>query len=155
MSYFKDLTLYSYSRAEKSPVEVLNIGWLGKSESFVTGETSREFQEKLHSFCLDENVVLIMRGFHACEFCGLSWEEWNKKHANYGNNSGLMSGGNGEIRVIGKDVIYAAPALIYHYVIEHQYSPPPEFIEAISTGPQPGSGEHRTLLETYRRKGKL
>ena len=99
---------------------------------------------------LGREYVLIMRGFHNCEFCALSWNEWGKQHPNYGENAGLMGIGNGEIRVIGNSMLYAAPALIYHYVIEHNYQPPQEFIDAILTGPQSGSIEHKTLLNNYR-----
>ncbi len=37
-----------------------------------------------------------------------------------------------EVRVLGQnDKIYVAPALIYHYVKEHHYQPPEEFILAV------------------------
>jgi hypothetical protein len=148
MTYFKDLTPYSYYGNEQS----LNVGWLSGSERLVVGETSLEFQEKLHRFCLDENIVRIMRGFHECELCELPWGEWASKHPNYGINAGWMSIGDGEIRVIGKGVVYAAPALIYHYVVEHHYKPPQEFIDAVLIGPQPGSSEHNALLEEFRKR---
>ncbi|MCX7805518.1 MAG: hypothetical protein N3A38_10060 [Planctomycetota bacterium] len=39
-----------------------------------------------------------------------------------------------EIRVLGRDgKIYAAPTLIYHYVVAHKYRPPQEFIDAVMT----------------------
>jgi hypothetical protein len=147
MTYFKDLTPYSYCGDEQS----LNIGWLSGNEELVVGETSLEFREKLHNFCLDENLVNVMRGFQECEFCGLSWSEWGRNHPIYGEHTELMSIGDGEIRVIGKGVVYAAPALIYHYVVEHHYKPPQEFIDAVLTGPQPGSPEHNALLEEHRK----
>lgn len=148
MSYFEDLTPYSYNGNEV----LLNVGWLSLTEAFDTGETSIEFREKLFRYCLDENIVKVMRGFHECEFCGLSFSEWDKNHPDYGNNARWMSIGNGEIRVIGNGVIYAAPALIYHYVVKHHYIPPQKFIEAVLTGPQPGSLEHNTLLQKHRRR---
>jgi len=150
MSYFKDLTQYIYSKGEKSHLPVLNIGWLSNSESFITGETSQEFKDKLYRFCLDEYVVLVMRGFHNCEFCGLSLSEWGKTHPDYGKNAGLMGLGDGEIRVIGLSKVYASPTLIYHYVVEHNYKPPQEFVDAVLTGPQPDSAEHQDLLMKYR-----
>lgn len=141
-----DLTPYTYTQGDAS----INIGWLSVNEKIVVCETSIEFQEKLYRFCLDDNLVKIMRGFHKCEFCGRSWDEWGKDHPDYGEKAKWMSIGNGEIRVIGSSAIYAAPALIYHYVIEHQYQPPQEFIDAVMNGPQPGSSEHVTLLKNYR-----
>jgi len=47
-------------------------------------------------------------------------------------------------------VLYAAPALIYHYVVEHDYKPPQEFIDAVMTVPQPGSEEYNALLDNYK-----
>ena len=39
--------------------------------------------------------------------------------------------GSAEIRVRGANRVYAAPELVYHYVVAHQYKPPREFIEAV------------------------
>jgi len=146
MTYFKDLTPYNYTQADQS----INIGWLSASENYIVGETSLEFKEKLRGFCLDDNVVKVMRGFQECELCGLSSTEWARMHPTYGENSKWMSIGNGEIRVIGNAIIYAAPTLIYHYVMEHHYLPPQEFIDAVVHGSQPGSSEHIALLEIYK-----
>ncbi|MBK9006365.1 MAG: hypothetical protein IPM31_05160 [Anaerolineae bacterium] len=148
MTYFKDLSPYSYYGNEES----LNIGWLSAIEGFDIGDTTIEFREKLFRFCLDENIVKTMRGFHECELCGFSFDEWSRDHPAYGDNANWMSIGNGEIRIIGKGVIYAVPALIYHYVVEHHYMPPQEFIDAVLTGPQPGSLEYNTLLQKYKRR---
>ena len=39
--------------------------------------------------------------------------------------------GSAEIRVFGREEgTYAAPDLIYHYVVDHHYLPPEEFIKA-------------------------
>jgi hypothetical protein len=145
MTYFRDLTPYTYTQGD----ETINVGWLSAGEELIIGETSPEFQNKLFQFCKDENIVKVMRGFQECEFCRLSWTEWGKSHPMYGDDAKWMSIGNGEIRVIGNNVIYAAPALIYHYVAEHHYQPPQEFINAVLFGPQPGSPEQLALLEKY------
>jgi hypothetical protein len=150
MPYCDDLSPLE-NRGLQLPLPVVCIGWLSKIKPYATGKLSQEFEKKLYQFCLDQYVVCIMRGFQECEFCGLPWNEWGRNHPSYGENTGLMSIGDGEIRVIGKSVLYAAPALIYHYVVEHNYKPPQEFVDAVLTGPQPGSEEHRKLLELYRK----
>jgi hypothetical protein len=150
MAYFKDLSPYENSwNSDKLAVSVLHVGWLEDKE-FEKGETSQEFKDKLFQFCLDQNLIAIMRGFQECIFCGLSWSEWGKKHPDYGPDAHWMSLGDGEIRVIGKSVIYGAPALIYHYVVEHKYKPPQEFIDAVLTGPQPGQDEHKKHLDLHK-----
>jgi len=143
MTYYKDLTPYEYfGKWEKATVPVLNIGWLGAGQPFETDITSQEFRDHLFQFSSSENFVLLERGFHICEFCSSKYiENWNQ---------GSELRGNGEIRVPGNLVLYAAPALIYHYVVEHDYKPPQEFIDAVMTVPQPGSEEYNALLDNYK-----
>ncbi len=38
---------------------------------------------------------------------------------------------NGEIRVTDEGVTFAAPVLIVHYIEEHGYLPPAQFLDAI------------------------
>jgi hypothetical protein len=93
----------------------------------------------------------LARGFHVCEFCNLSYEQWHKEQKDgYGDKAHWASIGDGEIRVSGRLAIFAAPALIYHYVIEHQYKPSDEFIEAILAG-EPDSKEQQELFRKYSR----
>jgi hypothetical protein len=152
MTYYDDLSPYEYWPEHEPPrLKPINVGWLGEGELFPTGETSQEFKAKLFEFCLDEYLVNIARGFHTCELCNISDEEWyEQSKARYGEEAPWWSLGNGEIRVIGQSAVYAAPTLIYHYVVEHNYKPPEEFIEAVLSGPPPGSKEHETLLKKYR-----
>ena len=150
MTYFKDLTPYPHGPGYESPSpNELNIGWLSDEVPFEKGSTSQEFKDKLLKFCSDEFIVYLAKGFHACEFCGLSWTQWHDDQKDkYGKNAYWASIGDGEIRVLGKSVVYAAPALVYHYVIEHQYKPPDEFIEAILAG-EPDSKEQKELFRKY------
>jgi hypothetical protein len=122
MSYFADLTPYTYTPAGN--LKVLNVGWLDSAHLFLQGDTSSEFREMLGSLC--GRPIHLHRGFHDCDFCRTAdvrqQENW-KKWANIGN---------GQIRVLGLDEIwYAAPTMIHHYVIEHRYLPPAMFIEAV------------------------
>lgn len=150
MTYYQDLTPYEYSPDPLVDPRPLNVGWLSREMPFEKGVTSQQFKDRLLEFCSDELVINIMRGFHACEFCNLSYEQWADKRNKPGEKNHWASIGDGEIRVLGKSAVYAAPSLIYHYVIDHQYKPPDEFVEAVLTGTSPGSNEHRDLLGKYR-----
>ena len=151
MTYFKDLTPYQYLANEPLTPKPLNIGWLNIEIPFETGFTSQEFQVKLLKFCSDEYIVLIARGFHPCEICKLSDEQWyEEQKGRYVDKAHWASIGDGEIRVLGNSAIYAAPALIYHYIVEHQYKPPDEFIEAV-LGSEPDSKEQKELFSKYSR----
>ncbi len=155
MTFFQDLTPYQYFlRHEPVGLTPVNVGWLGYGRPFTQGQTSQEFKDRLLGFCSDKYVVHIARGFHVCELCDVTLDQWYDEdkddHSKYGAGTEWMSIGDGEIRVIGEAGIYAAPTLIYHYVIEHGYQPPDEFIEAVLKGSGPGSEEHQALLAKYR-----
>ena len=125
MSYFPDLSPYTYGGARRK--RVLNVGWLDKAHPYAHGETSRPFRERLELLCKNTPVMGMHMGYHGCEFC----ERWR---------------GNAVIAVEGIRGTYAAPALIYHYVVAHDYRPPDEFIEAVLEAPLPGS---RAYGETF------
>ena len=117
MTYVADLTPYLYGLPEPEQ-NVLNVGWLDVAYPFHRRETSAEFQQALKR--LVERPILLHPGFHVCEFCP------RDRRDNY------SSRGNGQIRVLGRNGIwYAAPTMVHHYVVTHEYQPPPEFVDAV------------------------
>jgi hypothetical protein len=48
--------------------------------------------------------------------------------------------------VPGNDVIYVAPELILHYIQEHRYRPPDEFISAVLRCPDPKTQQYLDAL---------
>ena len=96
----------------------LAVGWLDEGHSFPQGATSAFFRLKLKK--LTQSPSRKMRGFHICQFC-----------------IGESTRGNGEIDVRGlhglNDNVFISPALISHYVDEHDYYPPNEFIESVES----------------------
>ncbi len=143
MSYFPDLSPYGRrGGAEKT----LNIGWLDIAHAYPSGDVPGPFLERLWAFC--RVAVDPSRGFHPCEFCGAAWRQTHVVQ----RGEEILRLGSCEIRVFGRDgTIYAAPNLVYHYVVHHQYCPPDAFIQAVLQGPQPGSDEYQTLLSQHDR----
>lgn len=132
MTFFADLTPYAYNNTEPDPA-VLNIGWLSADYVFPKYTPDPEF---LSALCrIAQTPVNLYRGKHACEFCPapefrLTPNGLRLAHSQPGTT------GNGEIRVEGlSGVIYVAPALIVHYVADHHYAPPQEFVEAVLAAP--------------------
>lgn len=136
MTYFADLTPYEYYPDEPE-LDAFNIGWLDLAEEYVKGETSQEFQTRLWLFCY--GVVNPTRGFHLCNLCAES--------ANAVSVLKKTRLGTAEIRVFHQDKTYAAPNLIYHYVVDHGYRPPGEFIEAVLWGPLPDSPQYIDIID--------
>jgi hypothetical protein len=113
MSYFENLTPYTYFHpAEELPGPV-NIGWLDGWHPFPTGTTSEEFRAKLQRLC--RNRVKQTRGRYECDFC----------------TGRDKPGSSAEICDLGKRRTYTAPEMVYHYVAAHDYLPPEEFIQAV------------------------
>lgn len=146
--YFPDLSPYRYTDgSEYDELGTVSIGWLDRKHAFTRGKTSEVFKQSLLVYCA--NSVNGMRGFHQCHFCNHSQDSLLMKpvcaHI-YGKKVLL---GSAEIRVIYGESVYAAPNLIYHYVAEHDYKPPQEFIDAVLNGPLPGSPQYEEMRKKY------
>ncbi|MHA6764624.1 DUF7919 family protein [Streptacidiphilus sp. PAMC 29251] len=136
MTYFEDLSPYSYSVDADSPGDgtLLNVGWLGEGHSYPVGVSSDELIAGLVRLCADP--VNLTRGVHFCDICPAispdehrsRWREFTTFQSKYGE----VSIGNGELRAIGTSGrIYAAPTLVIHYVAAHYYLPPEDFVDAV------------------------
>ena len=68
------------------------------------------------------------RGYHTCTLCGKFLTEIKWKRRKF-----TLQGHGHYLVQLGK-FVYMAPALLLHYVLEHEYCPPKEFVEAVSKG---------------------
>lgn len=126
MTYFPDLTPYSYlpdDPGKPSPdLPHLNVGWLDAAHPFPTGECPDGLIEALTR--LSRVRVQQTRGYHFCELC-LKLQPENAQ--DFGTLMEQVARGSAEVRVPARDVAYAVPELITHYVQAHSYLPPTEF----------------------------
>ena len=142
MTHFIDLTPYSYGAAKSPEERALNVGWLVAGVDFeTTTSPDPQFIDCLWRFC--KVSIDQTRGFHECEMCC-------SDAANSASRNGEeLLLGSAEIRVVSNDgKLYAAPNLIYHYVVAHNYSPPAEFVHAVLVGPCPPDNTYFELLST-------
>jgi hypothetical protein len=136
MAYFPDFSPYAYGHNHHP--DVVHVGWLDGTHPFTKGHVAPNLVEKISQ--LAEKPVELYRGWHYCEVCveppdvvvsyvsnagkiidpNCSWMKW----ANHRRS-------NGEIRVTYDGVTFAAPILIVHYIEEHGYRPPVEFLKAV------------------------
>jgi hypothetical protein len=122
--FLKDLEPYRHG-LPTGLKDVIAIGWLSRTVGYPQGEAPIEFTEALAKW-ISLHRVNQMRGYHVCEFC-------SKSPLTYETGSGeIVMLGSAEIWIpsMERGVIYAAPDLIYHYVREHRYLPPSDFINA-------------------------
>jgi len=126
--HFPDLTQYAYEPL-KDGMPVLNVGWLGGGNSFPVGALPPDFLHTLKRISRQCRANQS-RGTHACEYCSDPYREiWSIQD---GGAKRLL--GSAELWIPSPDQthIYAAPDLIIHYVDEHQYKPPAEFVLAVT-----------------------
>ena len=141
MTSFKDLTQYQY-RSHGSETIALNIGWLGDRFDFCIEPPQAGFVHRLWQFCL--RPVSQTRGFYECQLC----EKPPVGPLIFEYDSQKIKLGTSEIRVFASDgTVYAAPDLILHYVHDHHYHPPQEFVDAVMTSELPVSAEYQTRIE--------
>lgn len=149
MAVYKDFSKYEYDNVKLN--NVINIGWLGGVGSFQIGNVSEEFIKNLWEY-------------YKCPFFTTRKVYQNEKLDGYwkfftaflnGREIGL---GSSEIRVLDKKkgVVYASPNLIIHYIINHNYLPPQEYIKAVIEGPKPNSKDYCDMIRcTYKHIKKL
>lgn len=102
------------------------IGWLHPDHPFPQSDPDPHFLARLKIFVDRSNLsTLSVRGgfcggVHICEFCERAVD-------------------TGSVNVVGRGKMYHAPRMIGHYVEDHRYAPPTEFIDAILSCPLPGT----------------
>jgi hypothetical protein len=106
--YFEDLYREEI-KIRNRVITRVKIGWLDTIAPFNTGDVSSLFLSKLKSL----NPSICTKGWHTCPYC---------KNSN-SSKQYLIE--------IDKDVYYDVPEMIIHYIEEHQYRPPQEFIDKI------------------------
>jgi hypothetical protein len=133
MSFFPDMGCESLVAAGD---HVRAIGWLHPDHSYTRGEIPAELLARLKEFAArsgDSAAALYFGasgGFHTCEFCG---------RAHGIGNFGVPSG----------DLLFVAPEMVVHYIEQHGYSPPPEFVAAVLRSPLPDTDEYRLITEPF------
>jgi hypothetical protein len=103
------------------------VGWLGKP-GFTTGQVSEDCIEALYIAHADHIIADSFQGWHICTFCGVSRPSisWRGQILNLS--------GQGHYLVQMDKIVFMAPELVLHYVLEHQYCPPQEFMQATIYG---------------------
>jgi hypothetical protein len=134
MSWYPDM---GHESMVASGDHVRAIGWLSSDHPYTRGTVLAEFVERLRDFVrlanesADALYFCMFLGVHTCEFCG-----GTRDSRNFG--------------VPAEDVLFVAPAMVAHYVEQHGYAPPPEFIVAVLASPLPGTPKYYSVVRMFR-----
>ena len=135
MTYYTDLSETTMITAGS---HIRAIGWLDDKHVFQAGEAPAEFVRKLQKiiekYAESEGalgwILDSFFGYHTCELC---------HKFDHGGNFGVPAG----------QVLYVAPAMISHYVEEHGYLPPQQFIDAVLESPIPGAKDYEDAVVVF------
>jgi hypothetical protein len=133
MSFFPDMGREALVAAGD---HVRAIGWLHPDYPYSKGEVSAEFLARLKEFAARSGASAealyfgAYRGFHTCEFCG-------------------QAHGIGNFGVPDGDLLFVAPEMVVHYIEEHGYRPPAEFVAAVLRSPLPDREEYQIITEPF------
>src|SRR5262245_52567083 len=121
--YIEDLSTTAYFA--RGP-NVRAIGWLEAGHLFAQGDVPAEFLDALKAHVGAAHQVVLFMGFHECSLCpdisprpGRGWR------------AGLRN-----LLIPTSNLLYVAPELIVHYVEDHGYRPPEEFVAAVLACPE-------------------
>jgi hypothetical protein len=138
MTYYPDLVPYDYlPETVPEGVELLTVGWLEPGHEFPVADDDPDldpdpdpvFWQNLIALAADHTVAAT-RGVHGCRFRHLFDSDFQYR-AVYGTR--VLYLGSAEIRVVAADGRrLTAPNLVVHYVRDHGYQPPQEFVEAVT-----------------------
>ena len=119
--YYKDLDYCGYFDASKpydykfNKNRIKAVGWIdhisGGKISFKKGKPPISFLNKLDELVKTHDDIIDYMGWHNCVLCNIDLY--------------------GQFFLPYKDKIYVAPVGIVHYMREHNYSPPEEFINVV------------------------
>lgn len=137
--WIEDLTPYTFG-CEPTPGR-LAVGWLDRAKSFERGPVGpavvQDRFEAVLRWAAVHRSVDAYRGYHACAFgmCSRSsgYPDADTPTATYRDEQRTL--GSAQIEVDdGFGTTFVAPNLIVHYVEEHSYRPPEEFVRAALIG---------------------
>jgi len=113
------------------------VGWLGNQVPR-SGDTREECVDRL-VLAYESDWVFddCTKGWHECEIC--TTKEQRRPGGKIGpvihwRGRDLRLIGHGHYLIRSQDIVYMAPGLVLHYILDHHYRPPNEFVDAVIAG---------------------
>lgn len=145
MAYTFDLPdLAPYAPADS----LIAIGWLGTEDEqplfagVQAPEEAVDILVQIHRAELPPFLPYFL-GYHPCGLCSNAPPKTATSIAYRGQ---VLTLGCGELLIPSDGFVYVAPNLLIHYIHDHFYRPPLEFIRAVLTCPPPDTVGYRDAL---------
>jgi len=147
--HFDDLAPYGLL-AEFAPgsERVKAVGWLENGCAYSTGAVEPRAIARLFDIAEHPQWTTGELGYHACDLCPDAPERtgtlaaWRQQGILGTWRTRTAEVGGSELCIPGHGCVYIAPSMILHYILAHDYAPPPEFINALLSCPPAGTSEY-------------
>lgn len=109
------------------------VGWLEAGHPYQQGAVPNDFVARLKQHIGTAYQPMLFMGFHRCSLC----------------LEGQRKVGYHNLLIPTNQLLYVAPQLVIHYIEDHGYQPPQEFIEAVMACPEQESVPYTALLRQF------
>jgi hypothetical protein len=128
--FIEDLSTHAYfARGDN----VRAVGWLEAGHPYEQGPVPNDFLARLKQHVATACQYVRFRGIHTCNLCP----------------KGQRKAGHRNLMIPTEKLLYVAPELVVHYIEDHGYRPPQEFIEAVMACPEQESAAYAVLLRRF------
>jgi hypothetical protein len=122
------------------------VGWLSADQSYSTGKVSEDALRKMADHVYSAWQPVLAAGSHECELCLERQKALDSLRVRLEHRTLILrESPKGSYRqsrnvwIPSETVVYVAPGMIVHYIAEHGYCPPEEFVNAVQDCPAQGS----------------
>jgi hypothetical protein len=157
MTYYPDLAPLDYfTPGETFDGRLRAVGWLSPEHDFESGDLPELVIKQLLDLLENGRPLFGTFGFHPCLFCP-SWSDRVVEDPRmvpapptiFHHKDVKLNLGGRELWLPVGDLMYVAPDLILHYITEHGYRPPDEYLNALSSGPTPGGAAYLAAIAAF------
>ena len=101
--------------------------------------------ERLVAFARDPWECMLFKGWHRCELCPPSSDLFTR-FAWKGQPTPV---GVANVFIPGDGFLWVAPSMIVHYIADHGYRPPDDFLAAVDACPPMKSSAYRAAIDAH------
>ena len=134
VAYYPDLSPCPYF-GKAAIDKLVAVGWLDEAHPYPQDEVSESFLTKLFDLLVRPWAPSYFMGYAECPFCAM-----DGYGVRYKDKKIVVGAFN--LFVPGAGFLYAAPSMLAHYILTHNYAPPPQFQQAVLNCPPMGSPEY-------------
>jgi len=123
---YRHVAAFGFDPSLPGQIDAVAVGWLGSTVPR-SGQLTSAQLAVLERVVADRHVDTGELGYHTCEICLAEVSGGTEQHSRVAT----IHEGRGDAVLCHGATYYVMPSMILHYVREHEYLPPDEFLFAL------------------------